>query len=155
MPTPDQALMSLFSALLEFHRAQQLNGVSYEAPTGLPAPDTEKILFYAQQNGVSPGVFKAALKDLLIVKEQTARQPSSSSNIFGTYLEGIRGQSALEQILHLIRTGSRSITDIATELSFSPEEIVAATAKAEQLGMVRLEKVGGQTTVHLTQPDSE
>jgi hypothetical protein len=155
MATKDEAQITLFSALLEFHRSQEQNGELYQLPPGLPVSDIEKIAAHAQQNSVSPEVFSAALKDLWFVRERSRGLRPSSSDVFGTYLEGIRGHSALEQILNLIRSGPRTIAALATELNFSPEEIVAATVKAEQLGMVRLEKIAGQTTVHLIQSTPE
>jgi len=157
MTTSKQALASLFLALLDFHKARENEGYIYNLPVGLPNLDADKINTYAMRNSASAGVFTAALADLLLVSEHMSDiRPAlaRSPDIFGTYLEAIRGHSAIEQILELVRKEPRSISELAKQLNFSPEEIVSATASANQLGMVRLERVGDKTTVYPIQTDS-
>jgi hypothetical protein len=159
MTPAQEALSSLLFALLKFHSFQESAGKVYELPDSLSAVLADKLTIYAQQNDVAPAIFLAAIKDLLFVSEPDLRSPQAvaseqppSTDFFGTYLEGIRGRSALEQVLSLVRIRPRSLAELVNELDFTAEEIVSATAKAQQLGMVTLEQTNEQTTVHLVGP---
>jgi hypothetical protein len=81
-------------------------------------------------------------------KEQSST--ASSTDVFGTYLEEVKGRTAIEQILARLKAKPQSVGQLTRELSFSPEEIASAIAKASQLGMVDLETTDDETLVSLT-----
>lgn len=145
--------LKFFLEILQYHQNEQQGGATYQMPPNLPAADIDKISKLATRHGVSAEVFTAAIRDLLLIKEGfTAgelQQTFGDRDIFGTYLKGIQNYTALEQILLLVQEKPQSLSELAKRLDFfSPKEIVAATAKAVQLGMVRLEKVADRTTVY-------
>jgi hypothetical protein len=74
------------------------------------------------------------------------------TDYFGTYLKEVRGVTALEQVLNLLRSGPQTVGQLATTLPVSPEEVASAIANARKLGYVRLEKSGHDTTVTLLSP---
>ncbi len=74
---------------------------------------------------------------------------SRKTDYFGTYLKEVRGVTALEQVLNLLRSGPLTVGQLATELPVSPEEVASAIAQAGKLGYVRLEKSGDDTKVTL------
>jgi Mn-dependent DtxR family transcriptional regulator len=72
--------------------------------------------------------------------------PSSIDN-FGTYLSEMRGSTLMEKILQRVRQGPVTIGILAKELEGSPQDVVSAVVKAEELGLVRLNKQGDETVV--------
>lgn len=71
---------------------------------------------------------------------------------FGTYLDGVSGLTVFERVLTDLAHGSKTISELARDVDSTPQEVVSAVAKAEQLGYVRLEKQGDETTVKLNRP---
>lgn len=83
------------------------------------------------------------------MKQSKQQSVAPSSDVFGTYLEEVKGRTAIEQVLERLKTKPRSVGELTRELNFSPEEIASAIAKASQLGMVQLETTGDETLVSL------
>ncbi|QOZ77194.1 hypothetical protein XH83_18095 [Bradyrhizobium sp. CCBAU 53351] len=71
-----------------------------------------------------------------------------SIDVFGTYLNEIRGSTLMERILDLTtHKGALPISILVKHLDGNPQEVVSALMKAEELGYVRLEKQADETMV--------
>ena len=71
----------------------------------------------------------------------------SSSDIFGSYLEKMHGNTAIEQVLDLVRKHPHTIGDLARTLDFTPEDIASAVGNASSRGLVQLEEKDDETVV--------
>jgi hypothetical protein len=72
--------------------------------------------------------------------------PSSIDN-FGTYLNEMRGSTIMERMLQRTREGAVTVGALAKELDGSPQDVVSAVVRAEELGLVKLDKQGDETLV--------
>lgn len=70
---------------------------------------------------------------------------------FGTYLRSVRSTSVANRLLENLSKESMIVSDLATNIGGSADELVDAIIRAEKAGYIRLAKTDDDTIVSLTE----
>jgi len=77
---------------------------------------------------------------------------SSSIDLFGSYFEKMRGNTAIEQILDRVYKRPHTVGELVRALDFTPEDIASAVGNAQSRGLVQLEEKNNETIVRSASP---